>query len=602
VAERKQKRPRAPGQSSRGSGASGRDPGRRNYGAIGHQYARDVVAGKIPAAKWQRLGCKRHLDDLARERNPDFPFKFDAKKAATTCRFIELLPHVKGKWARAEHGQAQRMILEPSQIFEVASLFGWVDKVTGLRRFRRAYLKKARKNGKSPLAAAIGLFMLAADGEPGAEVYCGATTQDQAWEVFRPARLMALKTPELQQYFGVTVNAKTLVIEEDFSRFEPVIGKPGDGAMPSCSITDEYHEHLTPELLETQETGMVAREQPLSLIITTAGSLIDGPCYMLELEAKQILEGLLENERFFVAIYGIDDEPYEWNGELVEADDWQSEIALKKANPLFGVSVSAEALKAAQAEAIATPHRQNTFKTKHLNIWVGARSAWMNLEKWRKCGDASMRIEDFAGEDCYEGEDLAAKIDLASRCKVFTREHHGARHYYVFSRNYVPRDRAQDGKHVHYEKWVHEGWLISHEGPEIQLPLIQREIEADLGRFKFKCLAFDPWSALQMQQDLEKKTAEGTVISIPQTVQYLSPAMKEVEAAVLGGRLHHDGNPVLAWAMANVMVKEDANENIFPRKEANGISKIDPASALFNAINRAMIGAPAATTNEVFFL
>lgn len=423
--------------------------------------------------------------------------------------------------------------------------------------------------------------MFCADDEYGAEVYSGATSEKQAWEVFRPAWLMAQKTLELHKYFGVQVNAKGLLIEDDFSRFEPVIGKPGDGASPSCAIVDEYHEHTTPELLDTMETGQGARSQPLTIVITTAGSLIEGPCYTLQKEAQKVLEGLIENERFFVLIYTVDEE-----------SEWTTEVGIFKANPNAGVSVSLEFLRAAQKDAIQNAHKQSTTKTKHFNVWVNARSVWMNLEAWRKCGDASLRLEDFAGEPCIEGEDLAAKIDLTSRCKVFVREIDGERHYYAFSKNYVPLDRAMDGKHQHYEKWVHEGWIVGHPGPEIRLPLIQREIEQDLEKFNYLSIAFDPWSALQMQQDLESKTGDGVVISIPQTVQYLSPAMKELEAAVLAGRFHHNCDPVLAWAISNVMVKEDANENIFPRKEQNGINKIDPASALFNAINRAMVTAP----------
>ena len=584
--------------SPKASAAKAKSAQVRRYSSIAHQYARDVVSGKVLACKWIRLAGKRSLDDLAQERDVKFPYRFDSKKAADACRFIELLPHVKGKWMRGTNGRPQRMVLEPSQVWEVASIFGWVEKATGLRRFRRAYIKKPRKNGKSPEAAGIGLKMFAADNEPGAEVYCGATTEKQAWEVFRPAKLMAMKTPELQQYFGVVVNAKSLVIEEDYSRFEPIIGKPGDGAGPSCSITDEFHEHLTPDLLDTMETGMAAREQPLSLIITTAGSFIEGPCHQVEKEAKQVLEKLIENDQFFIAIYGIDEEPYEWNGEKIPADDWTSDLALRKANPLFDVSVSAQFLRAAQKQAIQHAYQQNTFKTKHLNIWVGARAAWMNMVAWRKCEDRTLRLEDFLGRDCIEGEDLATRIDLASRCKVFVREENGLRHYYAFSRNYVPLDRAMDGYHQHYQKWLYESeqmpdlakYFIGHPGPEIQLSLIQREIEEDLRRFNYVCIAFDPWSAQQMQQVLAGHVAEDAVITVPQTTQYLSAAMKEVEAAVFAGRFHHDGNPVFTWAISNVIVKPDGNDEIFPRKEQNGISKIDPASALFNAMNRAMVG------------
>jgi phage terminase large subunit-like protein len=311
----------------------------------------------------------------------------------------------------------------------------------------------------------------------------------------------------------------------------------------------------------------------------------------MQQEAQKVLEGTLENERFFTLIYTIDD-----------PEEWKTDAGILKANPNAGVSVSMDFLRGQQREAMQSAHKQSTIKTKHFDVWVNARQVWMNMEAWRACADPALVIDDFRGQPCFEGDDLAAKIDLASRCKVFIRDLDNGRNYYAFPRSYIPRDRAMDSHHPHYEKWVHDGVLIAHDGPEIQLPRIQKEIEQELETYQFACIAFDPWSALQMQQELIAKTPPDVVISIPQTTQHLSPAMKELEAAVLSGRFHHDGNPVLTWAISNVMVREDANENIFPRKESGGFQKIDPASALFNAINRAMIGTPAAATNDVFFL
>jgi len=266
------------------------------------------------------------------------------------------------------------------------------------------------------------------------------------------------------------------------------------------------------------------------------------------------------------------------------------------------VSVSLDFLRAAQQDAIQNAHKQNTIKTKHFDVWVNARTAWMNLEAWRRCADPALRLEDFAREECYEGEDLAGKVDLTARVKVFMRELDGRRHYYAFPRCYVPLDRAMDGDHQHYEKWVHEKWLVAHPGSEIHLPSIQREIEADLSRVNYKRLVFDPWGAQQMQQDLAAKVPKDTVVDMPQQTKYFSPAMKELEAAVLSSRFHFDGSPVLTWAISNVIAKADANDELFPRKQNNGIAKIDPATALLNAIYYAMVSAPAPTNNEVFFL
>jgi len=207
--------------------------------ATAQQFARDVVRGKMPCCRYVVLACQRHLDDLKKSKERDFPYRFDPDKAEKKLRFIEFLPHTKGEWAQ----KRQRVKLEPWQCFGIAVTFGWVRKKNGLRRFRESYWEIPRKNGKSSLAAGVGLGMFCADGEFGAEVYSGATTEKQAWEIFHPARLMVVRTPELKELLGIEVNAANLNRPEDGSRFEPIIGNPGDGASPSCALVDEYHEH-----------------------------------------------------------------------------------------------------------------------------------------------------------------------------------------------------------------------------------------------------------------------------------------------------------------------------------------------------------------------
>jgi phage terminase large subunit-like protein len=539
-----------------------------------------VVSRKIPANGWVRKSCQRHLDDLVKSRSKDYVYKFDSDRAEHACVFIEALPHVKGQWARKRPGISNNIVLQPWQIFIVCSLFGWIHKINGLRRFTEAYIKVPRKNGKSILAAAIALYMLVADGEYGAEVYSGATKEKQAWEVFRPALQMVKKTPELQEYFGIECAAKSIYRDEDGSRMEPVVGTPGDGSSPSCAVNDEYHEHETAILHDTMQTGMGAREQPLLLNITTAGSLIDGPCHLLEQDCEKVLGGLIENDNLFCVMFGIDLET-----------DWKSRDALIMANPNFGISVFADFLERQQRDAIQSAHKQNVFKTKHLNVWVNAATAWMNMDAWRKCADATLRLEDFAHKQCWSGNDLGAKIDLASRCRIF-RELRGTEvHYFAFWTHYVPKGRAFDGEHQHYEKWVHEGWMVAHDGVEIKLERVQEDIIREFGRFDDQFIAFDPWSALQMQQNLEARFRGEIILTVDQSTKMLSEPMKEVEAAVLAGRFHHNGDPVASWAMSNVIAKEDANENIFPRKEKHGKNKIDPISALLTGMNRAMLGA-----------
>jgi len=550
-------------------------------------YARAVVAGTIPACKWHRLACARHLKDLDRVGSAGFPYVFNPeltdadgivfRPAERICKFAQLMPHIKGDWA----GRGELIVLENWEVFILASVFGWVHGATGKRRFRVADLFVPRKNSKSTLAAVIGNFMLAVDGEFGAEVYSGATSQDQAMEVFRPALLMAKATPIFRQKYGVVANASNLAVIEKNAKFEPVIGKPGDGASPSCAIVDEYHEHKTSELFDTMQTGMGARSQPLVLVITTAGSDISGPCYLHQAELQKILEGVIENDQRFGIIFGID-----------EGDDWTSEDVLIKANPNYGISIDAEFLKAQQRDAIADPRKQNTFKTKHLNVWVAAASPWLNLHNLQQSGDASLTLESFAGKECVVGLDLASKQDIASAVWNFREERDGEIHQIAISRNYVPQAAVDKPENAHYQAWVKSGHLIVTPGNMIDLGQIEDDIFASAEVVVVREIAKDPWGGQQLGANLANQGLE--VVDIPQQVKYLSEPMKEIQALVDAGRFHHDGNPCYVWQMSNVEVAPDRNENIFPRKLRHA-NKIDAAVATIVGTCRAMAIEPAAT-------
>ena len=554
----------------------------RDYLALADQYVDDVLSGRRPACKWERLACQRHRNDLARQGTDAFPYVFnpeltDAKGKAyrpadRVCGFAELMPHIKGDWA----ARGELIRLGPWQIFILASVFGWVHRDTHKRRFRKADLFVPRKNAKSTLAAVIGNYMLAADGEHGAEVYSGATSRDQALEVFRPARLMANAKPDFRAHYGVLTNISSLVVLDTNSKFEPVIGKPGDGASPSCSIVDEYHEHSTSELYDTMWTGMGARTQPLLLMITTAGSNIGGPCYQHQVELQKILEGVLADDTRFGIIYGVD-----------AGDDWTQPAALVKANPNFGVSVFEDFLLAAQAEAVRDPRKAAVFKTKHLDVWVAAASPWLNLEALQRCGDPTLDEQDFRGETCWTGTDLASKNDIASKSKVFRRQLEGEWHYYAFTRNWLPEAAVQKPEHGHYQAWVQQGHLQQTPGNMIDLKAIQEDVERDSELHVVAEVAMDAWGSREIAPALQ---AGGfTVVDVPMTTRNLSEPMNLIAALVDAGRFHHDGNLASVWMFANVEVFEDRNENIFPRK-GKAEHKIDAAVATILAVGRAMLG------------
>lgn len=542
-------------------------------------YAYDVTTGHKPACKEERQACQRFIDDLQGLDG----YVYDVEKAEKACRFIEKLPHTKGKWG----AKRQKLKIEPWQKFIICNLFGWVDS-EGLRRFRKAYLKVPRKNGKSALVAGIGHYMFSSDDEFGAEVYCGATTEKQAWEVFGPARLMAQRTPDYTEYFGIEVNAKNLNILANGSKFEPLIGKPGDGSSPSCAIADEYHEHDTDDFVSTMETGMGAREQPLLLAITTAGFNIAGPCYDMELECKKLLGGVFEDERLFCVIYGID-----------EGDDWTDPEILIKANPNYDVSVGGEFLQAQQREAVRNSAKQSAFRRKHLNEWVGAHTAWANMDRLKRCADESLDPKDFIGSDCIIPVDLASRIDITATPKLFVRSIEGKIHYYAFSRFYIPEETALDSGNNHYQKWIADGHLIATDGDEIDFNEIQSDIKADMDSFGAREITYDPWRATQLAQGLQAEGAN--IVEFRNTVGNMSPAMYELEAAINSGRFHYDGNPVLTWMFSNVVAKIDAKDNVYPRKEKPE-NKIDGVIAIIMAIGRAMAANENQPTPELIML
>lgn len=549
-------------------------------------YIDGVTSGEILAGVHVRRACERHRRDVERESDPAWPYRFDAEKAERVCKFIELLPHVKGEWARAVPGnpKANRLRLEPWQCFVVSMMFGWVQKANGFRRFRKASLYIPRKNAKSTLAAGIGWWMFAKDDEPGAEVYSGATSEKQAWEVFGPARQMALSSPKLPEGLGVLVNAKSLVRPGHNCKFEPVIGKPGDGASPHCAIVDEYHEHPTSVLYDTMLTGMGARRQPLLLIISTAGDNISGPCRGDWLLMEKILAQTLHDETHFGVIWSAD-----------EGDSWNSETALRKANPNFDVSVRSDFLLAQLATAEREAIKQGIYKIKHLNQWVTARNAFFNLESWRKLADPKLKIEDFAGQSCFMAIDLAAKIDLAVLIIIFPIDENRIA---VFGRYYAPDATVQLPENQHYQKWQLEGHLIVTPGNMTDHTLIRDDVFELKGKYQVKELAYDPDGATMLVNEL---TAEGvTCVEIPQTMGMLSDPMKHVDAMIRSGWIAHTGDPVMEYAISNVIAQHDRGDRVKPTKERPE-NKIDPAVGLIMAVHRLINQEPASAGAGVMF-
>jgi len=545
----------------------------RNHVAIATKYARDIVAGKIPGCRWTVLACARHLQDLDRaKKDSDWPYRFDANAAARPCRFIELLPHVKGEWAKRR--ETIRL--------DVTTGVGGVRKSDGMRRYRTTYLEVPRKNAKSTLTSGVALYMLAVDGEAGAECYSAATKKDQAKIVLSAAQAMARKSVRYRTKFGVEVFANSISQPSTGSVFLALDaeGKTQDGLNAHFVANDEVHAQKKRDLYDVLETATGSRAQSLMWNITTAGSNRLGICYELRTYLIKVLEGAVEDETYFGIIYTID-----------EGDDWLDEAVWRKANPNYGVSVYPDDMQRLATKAAKTPAARNNFLTKRLDVWVNANAAWMDLDAWDACADPSLDPADFTGDPCIGGLDLAAKTDIAARMKLFTRRlptgPGGAMetHYYGFGDYYLPRTKVEDG-HDAYPGWDHEGRLHVTEGNVIDFDEIEDGVRADCRDYDMTAVAFDPWHATQMSGHLLEEGVP--MVEVRATVASFSEPMKELEAVVLAGRFHHNGDPILRWMASNVVCHFDAKDNIYPRKERVE-NKIDGIVGLIMCFNRAIV-------------
>jgi len=539
------------------------------YVDAAQSYARRVQAGEVPTCKWTRLAIDRQVDDLAREPSEQWPWIFDADRAARICAFLELLPHIKGKWAR----EGRLLVLDPWQCFIVTTVFGWVHRDTGLRRYREAYIEVPRKNGKSLVSAGIGLYMLSADGEQGAEVYSAATTRDQARIVFDDAKGMAERTPDMRTWLGVAILTHSITVAHTSSKFMPLAAEAStqDGLNVHCAVIDELHAHKKRDLYDVIDTARGAREQSLLWLITTAGTDRSGICYERRTHITKVLDRVIDDATMFGIIYTIDekDDPF-------DATTWG------KANPNWMVSVLPDDMEAAARKAAAMPSALNNFLTKRLNVWVNGESPWMDMRAWERCADPTMQISDFAGERCWMGLDLAQKKDFAALVLVFQRG--GVWH--VFIRLYLNELAVQESGNAHLSGWARSGYVQVTDGDITDFDVLADDLRGFCKQFDVQEIAFDP--ALSMYF-AGKLIEEGLpLVEITQRALFFTPPLIQVENLVLEKKLKFDGNPVMTWMVSNLVVKVSKfNELRSPTKERPE-NKIDGPMAMLMALGRAM--------------
>lgn len=542
-------------------------------------YIDAVLSGRRVAGHYEVAAVERQLRDLQRQRTDDFPYYWDEAEAIRRCNFFIKLHHCKGEYA------GKSIILEGWQSFIIASIFGWKRCENNYRRFLRADVETARKNGKTTLAAGIGIEMMSQiENEPGAEVYAAAVDRNQAKLCWDGAKQIIQSSTDLSEIFKTY--QFSIVDMRMASSFKPLSKdtQNKDGLNPSCGICDERHAWKSNDIYELLRTGMGSRRQPLLFSITTAGLDRNLP-YFEELQRmKGILDGNITDEQQFVMIFEPD-----------EGDDWGDERTWYKANPNLGVSLSLDYLRSEYEDAARKGGaREVHFKTKNLNIWVDAPEVWINEDKIKAC-DYGTVADELIGCECYGGLDFASHVDIIALELYFPTLPHKP----VLSYFWIPEAKVEQPTDlVDYRAWKEQGWLRTTAGEVIDIDYIVHDILDICKQYNVKNLAFDPYKAYHgLIQGLQAGGLDSVLSEFSQGIKNMSEPTKELERLVTAGEIDLMGNPILQWMFRNCCPYYDPNDNIklFKGKARN---KIDGVIALINAIGGHM--AIAATSKPMY--
>lgn len=516
------------------------------------KYVDEVLSKKVITGDLIKLACLRHNN-----LKTDSRYYFDEIAASNIIKLAENCNHWKGS-----EFAGQKFKLEDWQCFYLGSVFGWKIKTSGLRKYKTSYLEVARKNGKTTISGVLAIAHLLLDQEPGSQCYFAATKEDQAKIGFEDTKNIIKGTKVLNKYFQMFQKS----IMYKMSTIKPLgsDSRTQDGFDPSWAVIDEYHAHKTAKMLDILESGMGARRQPHTQIITTAGFDSHSPCYNLRKTATDILEGRLVDESFFMLIYAMD-----------KGDDWADENIWIKSNPNLGVSVKREFLRTRLQQAQNEGgSKEVDFKTKNLNIWTDSSEAWIPSDKMQR-NYKEFNIDDYKGKRCTAGFDLAKGVDINAFVLFFDD---GA----VFPYFWLPENKVKANKDgVDYEKWKNTGDIITVEGDILDYDIIFSHINQCIQDFEIEAIGFDKYLAYHgLAQKLIQSGYEN-LIPVQQGFLSLSAPTKELESDLTSGGLKIQ-NECLKWMFGNVKIETDPAGNIKPSKSKSE-KKIDGVAALVNA-------------------
>jgi phage terminase large subunit-like protein len=567
-------------------------------------YAEAVICGKEVAGPHVRAACERHMRDLADGHKRGL--HFDREAADRALRFFPAV-------LRLSDGQFEDkpFDLHPSQAFKTGSVFGW-KRADGTRRFRRAYLEEGKGNGKSPWAAGVGLLGMAADGEPGAQIYAAGARKEQAYVLYNDAVKMARKAPALAKKITFSGqnpvwNMAMLGAPQAGAFFRPVsreAGRSGSGPRPHFALIDELHEHPDRTVMDMLERGFKFRRQPLLLMITNSGSDRNSVCYEEHQHAIKVAHGDKQDDATFSYVCALD----EGDDPLNDPTCW------KKANPLLGTILTEDYLAGVVAQAKAIPGKQNGILRLHFCIWTDADKAWISRQAWEACEDPALNIEDFAGRRAWAGLDLSATKDLTGKALVFEDgiTEDGKPKFVALAHGYTPKDtllqRAENDK-ADYHVWEREGFLTATPGPVVRYDYVAQDLVTDQQDYDLQAVAYDRYLIKHFEEAVSELGAVLPLIEHGQGLGqrkgcepdcnkphkhepaplWMPQSVTEFENMILEKRIRIQVNPALRSAVASACFwTSPAGLRRFEKQKATG--RIDLVIALVMAAGAAVAG------------
>lgn len=493
---------------------------------------------------------------------------YDADAADRVRRmFKRLLRHTLGQFA----GQPFELAAYQFERI-IAPIYGW-KRPDGRRRIRQAYIELPKKAGKSTLGAGLAVHGTGIDGEQGAEVISAAKSRDQASRVFNEAKRMVKASEALMNEFSFF---RSEIMHESTNSVYRAIAADADtadGVNPSLVIFDELHRQSNRELYDVLSFSQIARREPLFISITTAGDNLHSVCYDVRSYAQKVIDGTVIDQQFLPVIYSAP----------LDAD-WTDEQVWIDTHPGIGTTIALDDVRAVFKKAQETPSEQISFRRYYLNQWLQEESRWIDLEAWRNC---KVDVEPEQGAPFFAGLDLSLRTDLTAFVAVWRRDDA----FIIRSHFWMPRHRIDERERVDgvpYRVWANGGWLTLCDGQTVDYGQIIAYIKYLCSEYELQELAYDPWNAAGIVLELQRDGFGDKLIELRQGHMSQSGGSKAFLEAILGGRLCHDGNPVMDWNVGNAIPVYDENKNVRPSKKKS-TSRIDGVMAAVNAFCRIVV-------------